>query len=276
MCTSSSVFSVRYYVEGSRVTHPPCPKASLVSKDNTNQPVDHTSVNYYCTQNVDNYVKSIKTRSDVLQPDKRSLFRAELVNNGTDCQFDVQSGAYSCSVVSENVTQVSPPTRCHWDDGYTRAPLPEYDNTANIHVCKNAVLDVLYDFTWDGTTIALLNATIILGDLPVSQERVTNRTITYSEATNDTQGCIDIRNDECVKQKFNVSTEYIPAVVTQYFKVEYNHIMRNKSSTDNITEESRYQRSGYIGISINTFTFYIVLLIHLFQKHAYFSKLTCI
>ena len=53
------------------------------------------------------------------------------------------------------------PARCFWDDGYNRAPEPMLDSTES--TCLNAVVDVLYNFTWSGSQITSLEATIVLG-----------------------------------------------------------------------------------------------------------------
>lgn len=53
------------------------------------------------------------------------------------------------------------PARCFWDDGYNRAPEPMLDSADS--TCLNAVVDVLYNFTWSGSQITSLEATIVLG-----------------------------------------------------------------------------------------------------------------
>ena len=58
--------------------------------------------------------------------------------------------------------------RCSWDDGYSRPPIPTYDNTTEL--CQNAVLDVDYQLYWRGGEIISVEATLLLGAIGLQQD----------------------------------------------------------------------------------------------------------
>ena len=57
-------------------------------------------------------------------------------------------------------------------------------------MCENAVLKVHYNFTWLGTRILQLNATYVIGDLPLVVRRQENQTVVYSETVYENQTVI--------------------------------------------------------------------------------------
>ena len=62
------------------------------------------------------------------------------------------------------VPEIPPlPDRCSWDDGFTDPPIP-LEIGQNDRFCRDAVIDVFYNFTWKGQEIVRLNATVILGE----------------------------------------------------------------------------------------------------------------
>ena len=172
-----------------------------------------TDVNYLCLgSNVSNtYVKSLANYTDLLPTGQAVLFNVS-IDNSTVCFFDTNTKAYLCGnqTVIGSLTGSSPPPRCDFDDGYTKPPAPRYDPITNI--CYNAVVDVLYNFTWKGQSIVSLNATLILADIPLNQ--------TYNHS------------------KGNSSTA--ASVVTPHYKVTYTYSVSNDtvSNTTDITSNT--------------------------------------
>ena len=171
-----------------------------------------------------------------------------------ECVFDDISGAFICPLEPTVTDNPEPLIRCGWDDGYTSPPIPEFDNSTGI--CHNVVLDVHYNFTWQGNTIVELNATLIIGDVAMTATQTEaielqyeNRTVINGteevEIITKTENVTTVRQNT-LTQKFGVN--FFPLYVTPNMS-DYN-------MTDNVTDfytEERYQRSGNPGTYIMCF-----------------------
>ena len=145
LCTETSVLSARMYLQGSSLSYPACPDApQVVSKYRSSQ-VAPTNVYYYCTDDVTPYMISNMTLKDALNPTKPSFFMEDMDDGGGNTY-----------------------PRCSWDDGYSRPPIPTYDNTTEL--CQNAVLDVDYQLYWRGGEIISVEATLLLGAIGLQQD----------------------------------------------------------------------------------------------------------
>ncbi|KAK3083920.1 hypothetical protein FSP39_005349 [Pinctada imbricata] len=164
MCTSGSVFSAGFYMESSNIRNPACPNSFTVLGNTVENRVAETTVNYHCATTTDlpNYVKSTTSVSPVTTP---SLFDYTLPNEtcSDTCGNDICTDFNS---IPDAVTGSGLPTRCTFDNGFTRAPTPSISGST----CQNVVLDVRYNFYWSGSDILKLNATVILGDVPLNSD----------------------------------------------------------------------------------------------------------
>ncbi|XP_062613732.1 uncharacterized protein LOC134275462 isoform X1 [Saccostrea cucullata] len=159
MCNSASVFSALFYIQSSTTRDPSCPNAFSVQGSPSDSVVTETNVNYFCTSDFSGYVKDTSSIGDVTT----STFFNFTLPTDQEC-LDV-CGNYICvENVPVDVTEPTRGSRCSFDNGYTRPPVPFVRN----NVCENVVLDVKYDFQWKGTRIVKLDATVILGNVPLS------------------------------------------------------------------------------------------------------------
>ena len=128
-------------------------------------------MNYLCVPGDSNLLASYMKQSEPEQPLSsytKHLFGGFTLNDD-DCRFDGVSGAFVCgnSTLSETTTtsDLALPPRCSWDNGFVNPRSPKYDD--QFKMCVDSVVDVRYEFTWSGTSIVHLNATVILADVPV-------------------------------------------------------------------------------------------------------------
>lgn len=161
LCSSDSIFSGYFYLQPSSN-----PRAFAVQGSPTDDTAAETNVNYYCTSDFSGYVKN--TSATIPNVTTSTFFNFALPSD-TTC-LDV-CGNYICEEgVITDTTEPTRGTRCPFDNGSTLPPVPNI----NGNTCENAVLDVKYEFQWKGTRIVKVDATVILGNVPLSSE-VTQR-----------------------------------------------------------------------------------------------------
>ena len=116
---------------------------------------------------------------DFLKPNETSLFRFVLPRE--NCTFDGRDGVVKCGnlTMDDSLPPHVAPPRCGWDNNFSPPPVPYYDETSQL--CHNAVLQVNYNFTWAGTKLLLLNATLILGNVPLEVVRTEMVEMEYTE-----------------------------------------------------------------------------------------------
>lgn len=162
MCSDNSVFNALSYMQSSTTTDPSCPTTFSVMGNPTTENVAETVVNYYCTNDTTEYVKTTTT---IATPSTRSLFNYVYpVGCPADvCGREIEE-ATPCTGYDDTVTQEKLPPRCTFNDHYTRPPSP----SVNGATCENVVVDVRYNFYWSGPDIMKLNATVFLANIPIS------------------------------------------------------------------------------------------------------------
>ncbi|KAK6184482.1 hypothetical protein SNE40_006950 [Patella caerulea] len=164
VCTISSILSARVYAEPSTIFKPPCPEGFEICEEYGTTVPAPSYVNYYCADSsyMQNYLKTSTTFDSIVQPTVPWLFNSSLQNENCD------SPCENLNCVSYNngrqEAPVALPPRCNFDDGFTRAGIPQVVGTN----CENSVVDVRYRFTWSGQKVVRLDADIILGALPLS------------------------------------------------------------------------------------------------------------
>ena len=128
-------------------------------------------MNYLCVPGDSNLLASYMKQQEPDQPLSsytKHLF-GRFTLNEDDCRFDEISGAFVCGDRVLSATPASSdlalPPRCSWDNGFVNPRSPKYDD--QFKMCVDSVVDVRYEFTWSGTSIVHLNATVILADVPV-------------------------------------------------------------------------------------------------------------
>ena len=150
LCQESSVLSARMFLQGSSVSYPACPDPPKVVSKYRSSKTAPTNVVYYCTDDVSLY--RVSDSASTVHQNKPSLFSR--ANDGQD--------------------SVSKYPQCSWDDGYTRPPVPLYDNVTQ--VCHNAILDVHYRLLWRAGEIISVEATMLLGSIGLPQKIVVKDT----------------------------------------------------------------------------------------------------
>lgn len=161
LCSSDSIFSGYFYLQPSSNL-----RAFAVQGSPTDDTAAETNVNYFCTSDFSGYVKN--TSGTIPNVTTSTFFNFALPSD-TTC-LDV-CGNYICEEgVITDTTEPTRGTRCPFDNGSTLPPVPNI----NGNTCENAVLDVKYEFQWKGTRIVKVDATVILGNVPLSSE-VTQR-----------------------------------------------------------------------------------------------------
>lgn len=157
LCTSDSVFSGYFYLQPSAN-----PRAFAVQGNPADDTAAETNVNYFCTSDFSGYVKN--TSATIPNVTTSTFFNFALPSD-TAC-LDV-CGNYVCDeAVITDTTEPTRGTRCPFDDGSTLPPVPNI----NGNTCENAVLDVKYEFQWKGSRIVKVDATVLLGNVPLSAE----------------------------------------------------------------------------------------------------------
>jgi len=142
-----------------------------VLQSQNNQNVTTVNVNYLCANNTSSYVKS--SAGIFVNPGETHYFTTNSRGNATDCDFD-PTGAYVCAGAPPYQPTVSVPPACGFDNTYTLPPRPTINATSN--TCDNVVVSVLYNFTWSGQSVLLLNATVVLASIPLSTDGFANLT----------------------------------------------------------------------------------------------------
>ena len=183
LCSATSPLSATVYAQATGITNPPCPYVPTIIKEGGTNNIATVNTNYLCSSDSSKYLRSTQLHSDMITPTGKSLFSTQV--DTEDCYFNAETNAFVCQPIGNTTrgNSKSDPPRCAFDDGYTPPPTPVYDN--NTQICHNAVLEVRYNFTWKGSEILLLNATYILGDLPMELERVESYRFNYRDALNE-------------------------------------------------------------------------------------------
>ena len=167
-CADMTPFSGRVYVEPSSLYNPACPRAYTIRADGRLQgPAVNVAVNYYCATDISAYVKdSTTTFTNLVVPRTTYTFTSGLGNvNCTDlCGADASCLDYNQGL--EDSALVDLPLRCPNDSSFELPDVPTYDSVTGI--CSSVVLDVRYNFTWQGQEITGLTADIILGNVQLS------------------------------------------------------------------------------------------------------------
>ena len=253
LCSADSMLSASMYVRPTSQSNPPCSLGPVVLKDYGSENVALTYTDYLCASDITPFVYSMVTPEDVYSPTRSSLFGNHIpYENITNCQFDNSTGAYVCDFVDFDETVPSVPQRCSWDDRYTAAPTPTFD--AVNQICRNAVLDVKYNFTWKANEIMILNATVILGDIPLQSTRTDTVTLESTDIV-DNNGV----PTELPRTQVTQITTTMPTVLSQTFQVTFSPLfipvnLTTNLTASNITDNStemvnmeRYKRSGNPG-----------------------------
>ncbi len=236
LCSSFSPLSALIYAQSSRWSGP---KGPLVLAQQGVRVVLDTNVNYLCAgedeEYLSAYLRSGDRFADAVPPAETILFDYDLpmIGGEPDCGFDEYLGLYVCGnfTIVEDEPIVSLPPRCAWDDGYTRPPAPEYN--ATMDVCSNVVLDVMYNFTWQGPELLFLNATLILADVPMNQSGVESRQFGDSES----------EESSVLRQAIEVQFTHL---VSLQDDSEHNDTQENSTVTRQERNE-QYSRSGNPG-----------------------------
>ena len=222
-CLGNPAYNALNYVLSSFALDVPCRGPMLASmwNDKTMQ-INNTNVNYLCANETEaqQYTSSLETVDDVMPPNVSLKFEYKLPvgdDGEANCQFDENTGAYRCNNQTsvDDVVEDPLPSYCEWDDGHTRPPRPRLSD--DTQTCENVVLDVLYNFTWSGDEVILLNATIILGAVTLN---TTSSTGADWETTR----------------------------VTQWFNTVFIHDYIPESDNDTDASRGRYKRSGNPGM----------------------------
>lgn len=271
MCQDGGVLSARSYATSTALTNPPCPyRPTLLRQQSTGSLNTEVTSHYFCITSMTNYMNSMEEASDFYKPSTKSLFSHFIPrdDNCTDPDVCILNSTYPSS--SENTVEY---TRCAWDDGYTLPPGPTYNEATS--TCENAVVNVTYEFTWDGSEIVLLNASYILGNIPLMQTRTGSRTVTYTIKEPDTYELVNITESvlNTTSNTFYNVTETVnrtipgdyvqntdiqeissseTTVLTQYFDVKFIHNYGASNNTDNSSQAIPVKsRSGNPGEFIN-------------------------
>ncbi|XP_033748286.1 cell wall protein DAN4-like isoform X2 [Pecten maximus] len=162
-CSVDGSFNALFYVESSSTRSPSCPKPFVVRGNNgMNSTIAVTSLNYYCTTDLTGYIKDNSTMLPT-RPTNTTTFNYTMpaLADQDECGNDITTNFNTIATSTSNETPLPP--RCAFDDGYTRPPVPSLVNS----VCNFAVLEVRYRFYWSESQILRLNATVIMGNVPV-------------------------------------------------------------------------------------------------------------
>lgn len=227
LCSESSKLSALMYAQ-SKAWH--SSQGPLVLERQGDKSITVTDINYYCINQdemyLGRYVHSVDKYKDKVSDDQVYLFNYDLPMNEfneTDCSFDPVGGAYVCGndTLRGDLPQLPPMTRCSWDDGFTKPLAPAFN--ASALACENAVVDVLYSFTWSGQSVVELSASIVLATLPLTIQQSETVTTTYVETVNVSLGGGAFVTENVVRTQDNVVNLELPANFTQRFKVEFHH-----------------------------------------------------
>ena len=189
--------------------------------DHNNGKVVKVTVNYLCMpldSSNEMYVKDTIPNPVLNMYDKHLFgsYQVPMIGNIFDCRFENETGAFVCGNGTLGDTSSSEPVlppRCAWDNSFVSPRTPVYDS--NSTTCRDAVVDVRYNFTWVGTTILHLNATVILADVPLFHEKSSSTT---------------------------------PLTMNQKFEVLFVHSRQNNMT--NTTGELTEERSGNPGMCV--------------------------
>ncbi|XP_060064682.1 serine-rich adhesin for platelets-like [Ylistrum balloti] len=165
-CSVDGSFNALFYVESSSTRSPSCPKPFVVRGNNglESTTIAVTSVNYHCTTDFTGYIKD-NTVTSPTRPTNTTTFNYTMPSlaDQDECGNDITTDFNTIATSTSDETTLPP--RCSFDNGYQRPPVPSFDNANSL--CSNTVLEVRYKFLWSGSQILQLNATVIMGNVPV-------------------------------------------------------------------------------------------------------------
>lgn len=174
VCLANSPLSASRYVQATDANTVSCLHPLLLLSDHNSGKIVKVTVNYFCIPLDSDLLAVYMKQQEPQQPLSSYVkylfgqYELPMYNNLVDCGFDNITGGFVCgNGTLGNTTSSDPvlPPRCPWDNGFINPLTPVYD--AQLKVCRDAVVDVRYEFTWIGTEIVHLNATVILADVPV-------------------------------------------------------------------------------------------------------------
>lgn len=165
LCSAEGSFNALFYVESSDTRTPSCPKPFVVRGNNglDGTTVAVTSVNYHCTSDFTGYIKDTTTMLPT-RPTNTTTFNYTMppLSDQDSCGNDITT---DFNIIATSTSEETPlPPRCSFDNGYTRPPIPSVVGTD----CNNAVLEVRYKLYWSASQVLQLNATVIMGSVPIN------------------------------------------------------------------------------------------------------------
>eukprot|EP00914_Ancora_sagittata_P018949 GHVO01037513.1.p1 GENE.GHVO01037513.1~~GHVO01037513.1.p1 ORF type:complete len:279 (-),score=19.40 GHVO01037513.1:393-1229(-) len=237
LCSETSVLNALLYIQNQAWAGSLGP---LILEKQGVKSIAVTDIHYYCINDTTRYLHSTEKYEDLVLKNRVYLFGYDLpLNefNETDCDFDLDSGAYVCgnrTIGGDLPSDVELP-RCAWDDGIQRPPAPEFNNLTS--VCDNSVVDVLYTFKWSGQSVVFLDATIVLATLPLTVQRTETVSKTFLDVVNVVLPNGATATTTAIREEQDTLNIPVPANVTQRFKVEFIHSMAGENSTGVIGED---------------------------------------
>lgn len=165
-CSVDGSFNALFYVESTNTRDPACPKPFIIRGNNgvASQTITVTSVNYHCTSDFTGYIKDT-TITRPVRPTASTTFNYTMppLADQDSCGNDIVT---DFNAIATSTSDDAPlPPRCAFDDGYTGPSTPAFDT--NTKICSNAVLEVRYKIYWSASQIVSLNATVIIGNIPI-------------------------------------------------------------------------------------------------------------
>ncbi|KAL4223631.1 Tectonic-2 [Mactra antiquata] len=206
-CNAASVLSSFFYIQASGLNN-----AFNVLAEYSNTVIAPTNVVYKCADQtyLQSYLKSTNVYSDIVSDNVVYKFNYQLPTNtcmdacGNDLCIDLN-----------NLTDADVPATNTLPNCASQSPSQP---TAAADVCSNAVIDVDYTITWNGSKIAQLDAVIVLADISL------------------------------------LNAAGSPNILTQRYKTTFTHINTEvgEGSTDNFLNitDTFYERSGRVGYNI--------------------------
>ncbi|XP_045171552.1 tectonic-2-like isoform X2 [Mercenaria mercenaria] len=203
LCSPSSVLSALSYIQSSN--------NNSILEEESSVVIASTNVVYKCATNLQSYLKSTQTISDIIDNTQVYKFNYNLPTD-PNCVDECGSLNDKCIDLNNltNPDPITPPTTLTDCPSQT----PAAPTLAN-GICSDAVIDVEYTIKWTGNKVARLDAVVILADFPIQNAAGTNN------------------------------------VLSQKYKTTFVHNVTSvgNGSTDNFNNitDSPYERSGRVG-----------------------------
>ncbi|CAL1545914.1 unnamed protein product, partial [Lymnaea stagnalis] len=177
LCNPLSVLSSRIYIVSSTIAG--CSQSFKVAQTLEGKAAAVADVRYYCATNLSSYLPSGQSQPSA---GTESNFPSTLANvNCTDGCSDRACWEYNTNKMYGTAPTLPP--RCTWDDGYT---IRTSGMEANDITCFNAVLEVRYNFEWDGSEITQVTADIIMANVTAGVDLMQKFAVTWQARTNST------------------------------------------------------------------------------------------